>query len=198
MKKIILFLSIFTIAATALYYGSYRYFYPNTDQQDLKDQSMQAMQGTDAKVTRNTVVVMEYYDKKTERTTYEKLSGYAGLIGYNREQVMQYTKDYMKNVSVEDTQKGLYDFQLVSFGKDEITLRKYYDTPEPKQEEPAFYVGLLDNMVVVYKNDKYRTVYEVTDIDSRLIPPEIANQLSDGMYFDEEYDLYNFLEAYSS
>ena len=198
MKKIILFLSVFAIAATALYYGSYHFFYPNADRNQAEDQSMEAMQSADATVTRSTLVIMEYYDKKTGRTTYEKLTGYADLLGYDREQVLGYIKDYMHNISVEDAQKGLYDFQLVSFGKEEITLRKYYDTPEKKQEAPAFYVGLLDYMVVIYKNDAYRTVYEITDIDSRLIPPEIANQLSEGMYFDEEYDLYNFLEAYSS
>lgn len=223
MKKIILYLSVFTIAATALYYGSYRFFYSTSKSedevvkttpeenrtktlldafvhknQDNSEESAQAMQAGDFIVTRTTAVVMEYYDKQSDRTTYENLNSNTEFLGYDREHVIQYTKEYMKNMSVEDAQKGLYDYQLVSFADDKITLRKYYDTPVVNENSPKFFVGILDYMVVIYCNDEEHTVYEITDIDSRLLPSSVANQLSDGIYFYEEYDLYNFLEAYSS
>ena len=225
MKKTILYLSVFAVAATALYYGSYRLFYTASENEVVKEkeeenrartllqalvhgnddgsgdnteESAQAMQSGEFIVTRTTEVVMEYYDKKSGRTTYENLNNNTELLGYDREQVMQHTKDYMNNMSVEDEEKGLYDYQLIAFADNKITLRKYYDTPAVDENKPKFYVGILDYMIVIYCNDEERTVYEITDIDSRLLPSSVANQLSEGMYFYEEYDLYNFLEAYSS
>lgn len=221
MKKTILYLSLFTIAATALYYGSYRFFYsaPETEEARAAEEenrtrtllealvhgtpkddedSAQVMQSDDFIVTRTTLVVMEYYDRKSDRTTYENLKSNTEFLGYDREQVIQYTQDYMGNMSLEDENKGLYDYQLIAFADNQITLRKYYDPPAVTENEPRFYVGILDYMVVIYCNDEERTIYELTDIDSRLLPSSVANQLSEGMYFYEEYDLYNFLEAYSS
>lgn len=224
MKKTILYLSVFAIAATALYYGSYRFFYKNAENdivkapseenrtktlidafvhgnaenQDTSQESAQAMRAGNFIVTRTTKVVMEYYDKQSGRTTYEDLNSNTEFLGYDKEQVIQYTKEYMNNMSVEDEEKGLYDYQLIAFADNKITLRKYYDAPAVDENMPKFYVGILDYMIVIYCNDEEHTVYELTDIDSRLLPPSVANQLSEGMYFYEEYDLYNFLEAYSS
>lgn len=225
MKKTILYLSVFAIAATALYYGSYHFFYTASENEIVKateeenrartllyalvhgnqddsgdnpGESAKAMQSGEFIVTRTTEVVMEYYDKQSGRTTYENLNNNTEFLGYDREQVTQYTKDYMSNMSLEDAQKGLYDYQLIAFADNKITLRKYYDTPAVDENKPKFYVGILDYMIVIYCNDEEHTVYEITDIDSRLLPTSVANQLSEGMYFYEEYDLYNFLEAYSS
>lgn len=221
MKKVILCLSMITVVATALYYGSYRYFYsvskndeivtaPEDNNRTLTlldafvnrntsdtEESAAAMQAEDVIVTRTTQVVMEYYDKDTGRTTYENLNSNTEFLGYNREELIQYTKDYLNNMSIEDQEKGLYDYQLISFAENQISLRKYYDVPK-EENAPKYFVGIVDYMVVIYCNDEEHTVYEITDIDSRLLPASVANQLSDGMYFYEEYDLYNFLEAYSS
>lgn len=224
MKKTILYLGMITIVATALYYGSYRYFYGFSDEaetaldnikkapedenrtrelleaflgrEDMGD-SAQAMQEEEATVNRQTQVTMEYYDKTTGESTYSKEYGNTEFLGYTREEIVQHTKEYMNNMSFEDQEKGLYDYQLLSFGDNKITLRKSYEKKK-KENEPKYYVGLLDYYVAVYHNEEPRILYEVTDIDSRNLPSKLANQLSQGMYFFDEYDLYNFLEAYSS
>lgn len=224
MKKVILYLGMITIVATALYYGSYRYFYGFTDdgqaqadgvnrmpdredrtrelleaflQRENTEESAQAMQSEDAVVNRRTKVMMEYYDKQTGESTYADEYSNTEFLGYTREEIVQHTKDYMNNMSFEDQEKGLYDYQLISFTDNKITLRKSYDKQE-EENEPKYYVGLLNYYVAVYHNEEPRILYEVTDIDSRTLPSKVANQLSEGMYFFDEYDLYNFLEAYSS
>ncbi len=200
MKKIVLYLTMITVVATALYYGSYRYFYTVSENDDMiqnTEESKEALESDGEVVTRTTKVVVEYYDKDTGRTTYENLRSNTEFLGYNREQLIEYTKDYLNHMSAEDESKGLYDYQLISFADNQICFRKSYEAVNEDSDTPRYFVGIVDYIVVIYCNDEDRTVYEITDIDSRLLPVKVANQLSEGIYFYEEYDLYNFLEAYS-
>lgn len=206
MKKWI-FILVTLIAATVLYYGSY-YFFKNRNQigeesettsevseEAGEDENVWGVISIPEVVTKQTTIEMEYYDVVNNRTSYETLKSNIDYLGLDREAVINYTKSYMKHMSVQDQVDGLYDFQLISFSKDKVTLRKCY---EKEENGPKYFIGLKEYYVIVYYNDENRTVFEETGIDSRTLPTGVANKLSEGMYFYDDYDLYNFLEAYSS
>ena len=47
-------------------------------------------------------------------------------------------------------------------------------------------------------NGDEKTVYEYTQIPIHLLPDDMKEQVMNGYYLDNEEDLYNFLENYSS
>ena len=64
----------------------------------------------------------------------------------------------------------------------------------------SYIVGIEDGYVIVYLNDKYN-VYEFTDIDAavlKIIDKELYDRISDNIVFDNEEELFDFLESISS
>lgn len=207
MKKTIYILILVAIVAFIsyfLYNRSYAYFHGissreeelskidagSFDEQEVRDVASQKIDI----VNQDTKVIMEYYHYDTDEITKEEMEPYVEILGLDRLSLITYTNNYMNHVSDEDMQKGLYDFSVVSFSENQLILRKSYKNENAKNQ---YYLALKDYCVVVYLGDK-ETVYQVTDIDSRMLPNDIAIQLSDGMFLDTDYDLFNFLETYSS
>jgi len=84
--------------------------------------------------------------------------------------------------------------------------------PETEQEEeiPAksvtqstdtkvysYYLAEEDGNVYVYLDDKV-TLYETTTIHVSSLPEELQMEISQGKFLQDDHELYNFLENYSS
>lgn len=64
--------------------------------------------------------------------------------------------------------------------------------------EPYKYVLLVeDGYVAVYYTDQ-KTLYAATDIRIEVLPEDLQEEISEGKFFRNEEQLYNFLENYSS
>ena len=83
---------------------------------------------------------------------------------------------------------------LESFSPEIVTLVKYYGEP---QEEQGYFIGIKDNVVIVYLQDRSQ-VYEYTNIEVWMLPKDIQMQLIDGIYVENEQELFDFLQTYSS
>ena len=70
---------------------------------------------------------------------------------------------------------------------------------EISQDYVAFQYYIKDDngRLVVYET-KTQAVYAQTGIETDTLPAEIKTELSTGIFFQTEEDLYNFLESYSS
>lgn len=145
-------------------------------------------------ITSSTQYELQQYDLKTNQKTKQVTTVPACLVGMNRTELVKYLSNYMKDVPLEDHQKGLLSFELLSFSTDQIVLRKTYS----KDIVPfAYYLVVQDGKIVVYYSDK-KTVYEYTDIQADQLPETEYNQLVSGVYVKDEKELYERLENYSS
>lgn len=130
--------------------------------------------------------------EKTEGSSLENVPN--EWMGMNRAQLMKWLHDYVDDPPLEEVNKGLLSFELLSFSSDLIKAKKTYlkDMVTFK-----YFIGIRNDMVVVYHNDK-KTVYEYTGINCKTLPLKEQKKLNYGIYVKDEEQLYGILEDYSS
>ena len=85
-------------------------------------------------------------------------------------------------------------------GTELVELPEQKTEDEPAQEEPPSYEFVLrdyHNYVTVYTLPE-DTVYEYTDVILDVLPEDIRAEIRQGKYLQNEEELYNFLENYTS
>ncbi len=198
-KAYISILASIMVLSIISYFVSYKYFYKenskNNDITGVTEEIVTEVNKTAKNiVTVDTDIVIENYYFNEDKTLYEVVDPFSEIVGLDREGVIEYTKTYLDNPSKKDIEAGLYSYELISFSDNKLVLKKSY---KPKPIENKYYVTIKDNYVIIYLVDK-QTIYEFTSIDVSTLPEDVYNELTEGMYLEEEYDLYNFLETYSS
>lgn len=115
-------------------------------------------------------------------------------IGLDRLSLLEELEEYNRNPPLSELKLGFTNIELTAFSKDRVIICKYYQT-EPEKE--GFYLMVADHFVIVYKEDK-QTIYMNTDIMLQNLSPELQEEIIAGKYIEDEQELYNFLESYSS
>ncbi|MCH5250145.1 MAG: hypothetical protein J1E98_09435 [Lachnospiraceae bacterium] len=115
-------------------------------------------------------------------------------IGLDRSSLLKELEEYNKNPPLSELKNGFTNIELTAFSKDRVVICKYYET-EP--EEEGFYLMVADHFVIVYKEDK-KTIYMNTDILLESLGSQLQEEIIAGKYVENEQELYNFLESYSS
>lgn len=142
----------------------------------------------------STVCILEHYDMVSQEQRQEEMNTPEYLVGLTREEIIAYLNSYMLDLPLEEMQDGLISYELIAFSKDNVTLRKTYNSDTVLFR---YYIVVEDNIVVVYYQDK-KTVYEYTGIDATSLPIEEQTRLSQGIEVKNEKELYGILEDYSS
>lgn len=198
MKRNVIF-AIFAIGMGILaisFAFAYQYFYPERyiRTSDGSYQNVAAAQTqTPFPVSKETMFIMEYYDKETDRLLTEKIDGIPALLGCDQAGVERYLMDYMKHIPKEEQEKGLVSYTLTSYKGNTLYFRKTYDQPV----YTGYYAKSFNGYVVILNGDE-KTVFEYTQIPINELPEDIRSSVMAGYYLDNETDLYNFLENYSS
>lgn len=130
--------------------------------------------------------------KDTTATDYETLP--EELVGFSKEDVEEYCKDYMDSVPVEEYLEGLQSMGVVSFAPNRLVIKKIYDSSKVLYR---YYLIAVEGEVVVYYGDK-KTVYEYTGIETKKLSKEERQALKNGIEIKDEEELYSVLENYSS
>ena len=99
----------------------------------------------------------------------------------------------IQNIPKEEQEKGLISYTLTSYQGNTLYFRKTYDQPVYN----GYYAKSFNGYVVILNGDE-KTVYEYTQIPIHLLPDDIRSSVMSGYYLENETDLYNFLENYSS
>lgn len=141
-----------------------------------------------------TKVKLETYDIKTGTTTVEMKNPISEFIGLTREEMIDLLAYEMSNISLEEYQKGLVSYELVSFSKKEIVLRKSYNIDIVQYR---YYLAIQNGYIIVYYSDR-KTIFEYTDIEAKNLSERDQVELSYGKYVVDEKELYSILEGYSS
>ncbi|MFW5630676.1 MAG: hypothetical protein ACOCM4_00085 [Acetivibrio ethanolgignens] len=200
MKRIVFYVFSFFLAVGVLT-GAYYYSYQKAAKHARENTNIiEAEQIKEADTRKQDIVwpdtecVLEIYDKGTGQQVKGKLLDREDILGKNREELIEYLSAYMEELPLEEFQKGLLSYELLSFSADRIVLRKTYDSGQVGYE---YYIAVFDNEVVVYYSDK-KTVYEYTGISVTNLPEIELRKLNYGIYVKNQEELYGILENYSS
>lgn len=200
MKKIFYYVFSFFLA-TGILSGVYYYSYQKAAEHARERANIiEAEQIKEVDTRKQDIVwpetdcILEIYDKGTGQKVVGKLTETEELLGKNREEILEYLEEYRKDPPIEEFQKGLLSYELLSFSADRLLLRKTYDS---NQVAFAYYIAVFDNEVVVYYSDK-KTVFEYTGISTENLPETELRKLNYGIYVKNQEELYGILENYSS
>lgn len=215
MKLKRIFITIYTLCGVMLLFsGSYYLSYKaalerfNQDAKEKNNHLLQIVEETKLKEEENilevdsindtvkpgTRYILEIYDVKENSYSKEVLGTPEYLVGLKRDEIIRYLSEYMRTVPLEEYEKGLLSYELISFSHEEIILRKTYNSDRIVYQ---FYLIVLDGYITVYYSDK-KTVYEYTDIEIQNLSEEEQNRLVDGFYVKDQEELYSVLESYTS
>lgn len=198
MKKKIWFGIVVTLIVGISFFPLFfRFFYPKrymkTKQGDYI--KIDSMSKDDVfPIQKDCVFVIEHYYPEEDRVWKETVSYIPEMLGYNKEELEHYLKNYMSILSREEKEKGLVSYNLVGYSGNQITLRKTY---KQKNKENGYYAKSFNGTIVILKSDG-KTVYEYTPILIQNLPMDLQEKMQHGYYFENEEALYNFLENYSS
>ncbi len=115
-------------------------------------------------------------------------------LGMNRDSFVEAMDAYEQSPPLKEVERGFVGLEVVTFSSQKVVIQMNYTFVEPTEN---FYIGVEQNYVVVYLEDK-DTVYMQTDILLDNLPETIQHQIMNYMYIKGEEDLYHFLESYSS
>lgn len=213
IKRISLFLAMAGIMFSAGSYAALRaeqFFYPN--KYDREEKTMmpeeQKITETEAEVEQVIEAAVEKVPVITADTVYliEEVNLSDGTIqekeepipvkyiGLDRQAFIEELEAYDRNPALSDLKLGFQNIELSSFSRDRVVICKYY-RPEP--EVKGFYLMVADHFVIVYEEDK-KTIHMNTDILLEGLSEELQTEIIGGKYIENEQELYNFLESYSS
>ena len=148
-------------------------------------------------IVQDTTVIIESYDADGDLISREVTNPDAELIGKDRLDMMVYANEYKSKAGEEERMNGLERMVVQAFSSDSVTLVKYYGEPI---DEPGYWIAVRDNIVIVYTEDRSE-IYEFTKefgASEPISAQEVQYDLVDGIYVNNERELFDFLQTYSS
>lgn len=115
-------------------------------------------------------------------------------VGMDREGFLEAMEEYAFAPPLSERKKGFVGLEVLSFSRDRVVLQKNYRRASP---EDGFYLAVVDHRVVVLFDDR-KTVYMTTDVSLHMLPAQLQEDIADMIYVENEKELYDFLEAYTS
>lgn len=208
IKRISLFF-IYPLSMFSLGFASnmalMEYFYPggqkesvqieeNPEPEEKEPYQIEVSMSEEPVVTANTQYILQEYDALNKQVNETEINAPDKYIGLNREMLAEEIESYNQNPSLTDLEKGFIYMELVSFSGKRIVVRKSY---EPVEEIKGFFLLNENHYVVVY-NKSLSDIYMSTDIRVEELPQKLQEEIINMKFVEDEGELYNFLESYSS
>lgn len=173
------------------------FFYPGEavleENKEKAESSIQVSVTEQPVVNADTLYIVQSYNTKTGEANAKEEIAPDKYMGLTRDMLSAEIESYNQNPSLTDQEKGFTYMELVSFSSEKIVVRKSYEPEENK----GFFLLNEDHKVVVYDHS-LEYVYMTTDIWVDELPEKIQEEILHMKYIENESELYNFLESYSS
>lgn len=164
-------------------------------QRMLKEQEEQSLTVSVKETVRETAdYFLETVYLQNGTSTREQLALPGFMVGIDWNGLNAYIEGYMDSMPINEYLAGMVSFEIVSFSKEKVVLRKTYN--ETKVEN-QFYICRRGDFVVVYYSD-LKTVYEYTEIRVDGLSEEFQQAVGQGFYVKDTRELYSILEGYTS
>lgn len=209
--KVVRGISLFVIALGLFVIGCFlgfeghSFFYPNERADNNKsnapveaaEKKMQVSTQDQNVISADTSFVVIKVNVEDQSESTEEIPVPTYYMGMDREAFEKQIESFDRSPSLQELQKGFQGSEIRSFSGSKVELCKFYQ--EKKEEDARFYyLAVLDNKVVVYREDG-QTIYMETDILAEDLPADILQELlTQKRVVNTEEDLYDFLESYSS
>lgn len=208
MKKVaiyaISFLSLSVLLSTC-YFVSYRYalnkFNRNATEQSGVTKRLSGTGTYDVSANTKTTVspdasyTLQIYDLATDKLKEKKENIPNDFVGMTRDQIINRLNVYVQNKSLDEYNKGLVSWQLVSFAPERVVVKKTYNSEGILFK---YFMIIRDGNVVIYYSDK-KTIYEdETGINLDELSEVDKRELMYGKWIQDENELYSLLDGYTS
>ncbi len=178
------------------------FFYPGEETADIQmsaktgqeEEQIEVSVSDEPVVTANTSYIVQEYNALDAQIEEIEEKAPDKYIGLDREQLAAEIDNYNQNPSLTDLEKGFQYMELVSFSGAKVVVRKSY---EPAESVKGFFLLNENHYVVVYDHSLSQ-VYMNTDILVEDLPQSLQEEIINMKYVEDEGELYNFLESYSS
>ena len=115
-------------------------------------------------------------------------------VGMDRKEFLNAMEEYAKAPPLSERKKGFLGLEVLSFSRERVVVQKNY---RHANADEGFYIAVADYKIIVLLDDQ-KTLYMTTDISLQMLPPEMQEDLADMIFVNNEKELFDFLEAYSS
>ena len=166
---------------------------PEEPEVEVKEQ-IQVSVSDEPVVTADTQYIVQEYDMGDTTVQENEVKAPDKFIGLDRERLAEEIDNYNQNPSLTDLEKGFRYMELVSFSDKKVVVKKSYELPE---EDKGFFLMNENHYVVVY-DQSLSEVYMNTDILVEDLSAELQEEIIQMKYVENEKELFNFLESYSS
>ena len=198
-------IGLFVVVLLVVYYGSYQlsveYFQKNIslenqirEEKDFVPELLEVDTAQVDRISEDTRCVLEIYDLQNRAMKVQTASIKKPFYGFTREEVLLYLDAFIEEMPEKEKNRGMVAYELVSFGADELVLRKSYDSNRIEYE---FFMKAEGEEIIVYFSDLTR-IYEYTGILTTNLSEEEKDKLKKGYYIKDKEELYGILENYSS
>ena len=164
-----------------------------TEEADIQEQVIETAVENVPVVTADTTYLIEEINLVDGSIREKQEAVPVKYIGLDRESLIKELESYDRNPPLSEQEMGFETIELTAFSKDRVVICKYYKEEEPK----GYYLMVEDHFIVVYKEDKQR-LHMNTDILLEDLNDKLKAEIIQGKYIENEEELYNFLESYSS
>ena len=166
---------------------------PEEPEVEVKEQ-IQVSVSDEPVVTADTQYIVQEYDMGDTTVQENEVKAPDKFIGLDRERLAEEINNYNQNPSLTDLEKGFRYMELVSFSDKKVVVKKSYELPK---EDKGFFLMNENHYVVVY-DPSLSEVYMNTDILVEDLSAELQEEIIQMKYVENEKELFNFLESYSS
>lgn len=115
-------------------------------------------------------------------------------VGMNRDQFLEAMELYEAFPPLSEMERGFVSLEVLSFSRERVVVQMNYRYIQPSM---GFYLAVYNNEVLVYLEDR-ETVYIETEIMLEQLPEPLQQEIIDMKWLENEEELYDFLETYSS
>ncbi len=164
-----------------------------TEEADIQEQVIETAVENVPVVTADTTYLIEEINLVDGSIREKQEAVPVKYIGLDRESLIKELESYDRNPPLSEQEMGFETIELTAFSKDRVVICKYYKEEEPK----GYYLMVEDHFIVVYEEDKQR-LHMNTDILLEDLNDKLKAEIIQGKYIENEEELYNFLESYSS
>lgn len=178
-----------------------RYFYPgrqNVVEEEIIETSPEPVEQAAMEekeiLTADTEYVLEEYDTKRGTVIETVTKVPEKYLGMDREAFVESMDLYALAPPLSEQERGFIGLEVMSFSRSRVVVRMNYLYIEPSE---GFYLKVENNHIVVYCDDE-KTIYMYTTISALELPDNLKSQIVEGIFMEDEAELYSFLETYSS
>ncbi len=170
---------------------------------DNKPENTEAGMNESAFVRSDTLFVLQDFNLETEETHDNKMVMPIEYLGMNMYEVADYISKNYDKYKEEDI--DLVNVMLISFSDDKMVIRRcYYEIKEEETTsefyedgEIKYYIMENNGYVTIYKADKVN-IFLNTEILMATLAPEDIELIKEGIGVKDIFEMYGYLESFTS